>query len=238
MDTICGNKYTPPDAEKIFNTFQLAASFASAPKLFAGAAQSWPPPFEQGKGSVDEALDYIKGLGKGKSDGDKNKPEPTQPKPADRPSTTVPHETTNTSQSSKCKRDGGKWQRNFQRAWKNHSTNWMPLDCGVTSYIVNEMMAAEETVFTFTCDHQKYPQACANYYSAIRVGRPAAFTCTESHHPGRIDAQPVKDWKKQHRNEGWRSFTQAQVLNNHNEIVENKCEVDEYPVSGLSVQDR
>lgn len=112
MDTICGNKYTPADAEKIFNTFQLAANFASAPKLFAGAAKSWPPPFAQGEGSVDEALDYIKGLRKGKGDGDGKKPEPsqpkptqpepTQPKPTHKPSITTPGETTSTSQSSTC----------------------------------------------------------------------------------------------------------------------------------------
>jgi hypothetical protein len=62
MDTVCGNKYTPANAEFIFNGFQFAADFASAPKLFAGAAKAWPPPFPKGKGELNDALDYIREL--------------------------------------------------------------------------------------------------------------------------------------------------------------------------------
>jgi hypothetical protein len=67
MDTVCGNKYTPADAEAIFHGFQLAADFAYAPKLFAGAAKSWPPPFPKGKGKLNDALDYIRELTNGSS---------------------------------------------------------------------------------------------------------------------------------------------------------------------------
>lgn len=124
MDTICGNKYTPPVAEKIFNTFQFAAGFASAPKLFEGAAKAWPPPFAQGSGSLDDALDYIKGLGgKPKEYGGKGKPKPTepqsaQPKPTEMPTTAPPAKETGTGHSTEhsvskqqaCKRgDDGKW---------------------------------------------------------------------------------------------------------------------------------
>ena len=73
-DSICGHRYMPPDAEKTFNSFQFAAGFASAPKLFARAAKSWPPPFIQRKGSLDDALNYIKGLSKGNRDDSKGKP--------------------------------------------------------------------------------------------------------------------------------------------------------------------
>jgi hypothetical protein len=62
MDTVCGNKYTPANAESIFNGFQFAADFASAPKLFAGAAKTWPPPFPKGKAELRDALDYIREL--------------------------------------------------------------------------------------------------------------------------------------------------------------------------------
>lgn len=79
MDTVCGNKYTPPDAEKVFNAFLFAADFASAPKLFASAAKSWPPPFSQGKGTAEELRNYLNGLKpRGKSDR-----KPTGGKPTD-----------------------------------------------------------------------------------------------------------------------------------------------------------
>lgn len=106
MDTICGNKYTPPAAEKIFNTFQFAAGFASAPKLFEGAAKAWPPPFAQGSGGLDDALDYIKGLGgKPKGDGGKAEPKPTepqtvQPKPTQMPTTAPPAKETGNGHST------------------------------------------------------------------------------------------------------------------------------------------
>lgn len=82
MDSVCGNKYTPPDAEKVFNAFQFAANFASAPKLFASAAKSWPPPFPRGKGSPEELQSYLDGLKpRGKSDPKATAAEPTAGKP-------------------------------------------------------------------------------------------------------------------------------------------------------------
>ena len=80
MDTICGNKHTDDAAEAIFTTFQTVASYASAPRFFAGAARRWPPPFTQGNRNVDDARDFINNiLRKGKDDGDKGKSEPTKP---------------------------------------------------------------------------------------------------------------------------------------------------------------
>ncbi|KAM0723276.1 hypothetical protein Q7P37_001477 [Cladosporium fusiforme] len=81
MDSMCGNKYTTEDAEKVFNGFQFAADFAFAPRLFSGSGKSWPPPFARGSGSLVEALDFIKSLGKKKGDNDNDKPKPTQPEP-------------------------------------------------------------------------------------------------------------------------------------------------------------
>jgi len=240
MDTICGNKYATDESEKIFNSFQLAANFASAPRLFAGAAKSWPPPFEQGKGSLDDARDYIKGLEKGKGDGDKSKPEPTQPKPTDKPSSTAPHETTDRSQSSMCKRDGGKSQLRMWHKCNTPGTNVTLPDCGVTSYIVKEMTAAKETVIPITCDHQSYPQACAGYYSAIARGSASAqYTCTRSHHKeGRISGEATDEWTAQHTNKQWQSFTQLRIMNNKNSIRPVKCQADEFPVSQTPARGR
>lgn len=131
MDKICGNMFSSTDAEDIFNKFQFAASFAFAPKLFTGAARSWPPPFAQGEGILQDALDFIKDLYKGKSKPTPAPAKPTEPKltdkpldkptdkPTDKPSTrptTTPHEETHKPQSSKqasdehkqCKRADGR----------------------------------------------------------------------------------------------------------------------------------
>lgn len=77
-ETPCRTKYSRPEADAILNKFQLAADFASAPKLFRGAAKSWPPSFERGKGKgkLDDALDFIKDLGKPTGDENKDKPDP------------------------------------------------------------------------------------------------------------------------------------------------------------------
>lgn len=102
MDTVCGNNYTPPEAEKIFDGFQFAANFASAPKLFASAAKSWPPPFAKGKGTPDEINDFINSLnpckgGKGAKGGKDGKSEGSKPS-SNHPSTP---ETTSPSLTAK-----------------------------------------------------------------------------------------------------------------------------------------
>lgn len=126
MDTVCGDKYTPTEAEKIFNGFQFAANFASAPKLFASAAKSWPPPFAKGKGTPDEINDFINSLNPGRTgkggkggNGDKggktqdpksSNGQPSTPKrtsllPTAHPSKT--EESPKPSAQSKCKRGSG-----------------------------------------------------------------------------------------------------------------------------------
>lgn len=92
------------------------------------------------------------------------------------------------------------------------------------------MIAGDVTTSTATCDHKQYPQACANYYSAIKLGHPASFACSKSQK--RINAAAVQSWKDQHANDGWKAFKQSKNLNNKNEMVDTKCDVDEYPVSG------
>jgi hypothetical protein len=85
MDKICGNRYMSTDADDIFDKFQFAASFAFAPRLFTGATRSWPPPFAQNEGNLQNALDYIKDLYKGKA-----KPTPPPPKPTPPPPKPTP----------------------------------------------------------------------------------------------------------------------------------------------------
>jgi hypothetical protein len=124
------------------------------------------------------------------------------------------------------------WNFNIRQIWKIYGANVISLDCAVTSYIIKEMIAAKETVIPIMCDHKKYPQACAGYCSAIHAGGLSdTFTCTQSHHDGRLNGQVTKDWSDQHQNGQWKSFTQASVTNNKNQAKESNCQRDEYPVS-------
>lgn len=139
MDTVCGNKYTPPDAEKVFNAFQLAANFASAPKLFASAAKSWPPPFTQGKGTPEELQDYLSGLKpRVKSDAEPTGgkptdagPAPTQAKPTGEP-TTAPKPTSQpsenpTSTRNHCTRGNAKRGSDGSRSGNDKGNSHNPL---------------------------------------------------------------------------------------------------------------
>lgn len=62
----CEGSHLPAEAARIFDTmndiFEMGSSFASAPKLFAGAGKKWPPPFAKGSGNLGDTLDFINGL--------------------------------------------------------------------------------------------------------------------------------------------------------------------------------
>lgn len=71
IDKACGNKYTPPEAEKIFGAFNMAAGSIGPAKLWTGALK-WPPPYPKGSGSWDDMSDFL-GM---KPKGGKPKPDP------------------------------------------------------------------------------------------------------------------------------------------------------------------
>lgn len=60
MEPTCGTKYSRTEADEIFDKFQLAVDFASAPKLFRGAANSWPPSFDRAKANWTTLLTLSK----------------------------------------------------------------------------------------------------------------------------------------------------------------------------------
>ncbi|KAJ8607890.1 hypothetical protein MRB53_039986 [Persea americana] len=69
MDKVCGNKYTPPDAEKIFNEFQAASNLVGAAKMFTSAKAFWPPPWKSSLkpgDDLDDFMGFLHDLGKGK----------------------------------------------------------------------------------------------------------------------------------------------------------------------------
>lgn len=121
MDKLCGNKYTPQEGEDVFSAFSMAAGAISVGKLWEGAPRSFPPPWEKGKGSVQDMLSYMGDLGKktpgtNKPEADKPKgdgPKPTH-KPTDKPSdkpTTEPsanptRKSKSDSSTSACTRNG------------------------------------------------------------------------------------------------------------------------------------
>lgn len=120
LDKACGNKYTPPEAEKIFGAFNMASSSVGIGSLWKGAPKAWPPPFSKGSGSTDDMLDYLADLGGrprpkgGKPDG--GAPKDSPPK-TDSPKTD-PAKTTDAAKTSEPSSTAAKscTKRNSKRA--------------------------------------------------------------------------------------------------------------------------
>lgn len=60
MDKVCGNKFTPAEAQELFSIFNTVASAASGRGLVSGALKAWPPPYPKGRGSKGDMMKFLK----------------------------------------------------------------------------------------------------------------------------------------------------------------------------------
>ena len=103
MDRVCGNKYTPPEVEKLFNKLQFASNFASAAKLAGAAGKAWPPPWPKGQGTPEDIAawnKYLLGQGPKPTGSTRGAPK-DEPKPAPKDDPKAPPK-------DEPKADGGK----------------------------------------------------------------------------------------------------------------------------------
>lgn len=107
MDRVCGNEYTPDEAQKIFNTFQFAAGFAGVPRLLT-AAKGAVPSIPKGKATPKEANDAIKELRGGNKKPKDEDRATTAPKPTTEPRPTTEPTQKPTTEQNHCTRRNGK----------------------------------------------------------------------------------------------------------------------------------
>lgn len=98
---------------------------------------------------------------------------------------------------------------------------------------VTEITKSEPEIKTITktCSGSRYPQACYHYYSAINNYDwvKSVYTCSDSN--ARAEATQLTathEWKKQHANKDWHSYTKSSyTFNNQEKPV--TCQADEFP---------